>query len=127
MIKLPDKWEEMIQFRGWVKPVNEFAEIGIFLFMIRNTDGYWAYQRLIKIPEAAFADMPAVKKNDILKQGYDKLLYDLPTIAVEQKYVMRYENGEEKAVVITDNSHWEMLKIADSKLFNAKKLISEVI
>ena len=116
MIKLPKNWKNKIQLRDWTPQVNEFSETCILIFAIRNTDGLWSIEKVIKINR-----MDNIDKNKALEDAYKRFLYEIPSAAAFQEHAIRFENGEEIVVPITDNKHWEIIEMVDLQFYKPKK------
>lgn len=105
MITLPKNWEDSIQVRDLMKPINQFGEVGLLIFMVKNKDNQvWAYQYSLTVPgwEAGKANL-----KEEFEQAYRKLLYEVPGAAISQVQVLSYKDMKEHYEDIT-NDEWEV-------------------
>ena len=123
MITLPKGWEDGIQVRDMMAPVNQFGELGLLLLILRNKDNQvWSYENTIWIPDF---DKDNVDVKDLLDQCYRRMLYAAPGVAVNMEQVINYKNGTERYEDIT-NDEWEILVdpyLTPYKDFNYKEKI----
>lgn len=102
MITLPTDWQDKIQLRDWMKPVDDKGkEIALLVLMVRNKDGQaWAYERSV------VATDPSLKHLS-LHDAYAALVFDAPKAAAKQETAESY-NPTHVVAPIT-NDEWEIL------------------
>lgn len=124
MIKLPDNWQEGIQLRDWMSPIDRFGEVAILIFALRNKDQQmWVYEEnngeypltggsfkgLDTFPNQPAAAMTDEEKVFTLDRMYKSMLYHIPAISVLQDTVISYKDGEHYEPV--SNDEWEVLPL----------------
>jgi uncharacterized spore protein YtfJ len=133
MIKLPDNWQDGIQVRDWMSPVNKYGEVAILIFALKNKDGQtWIYQEnneeypvtggsfkgLDVFPVSATVIADDEVKAKILNTMYDRIVYHIPAISVLQETVIGAKNGQTYESVTNDE--WEIMSLEGLTFYKDK-------
>lgn len=122
MIKLPDNWKELIQLRDWMSPINEYGEIAILIFALKNKDGQvWMFQENNENYPLTLSKVTSKDekiKDETLKKMYDRIIYHLPAISVIQDTVISYKDGEHFEPIT--NNEWQNFMLEGLKSYDPR-------
>lgn len=116
-LNLPKDWENMVQVRDFIRPVNSISNVGLLIFMIRNDkDQYYTYSQSMEVPHKLFDDSGKSFK-DIVRESYQEFLYKMPAIAVNQSVVLSTKDLMHNIYEPIKSQNWSMIRDVTLKTY----------